>query len=108
MNATWKCRRPRTLSLMLLLAAVAWAPSHALADDAQDARQLVEKARLTLQAFTADKEMGPPLKRLLRRATGVLIYPQVLRAAFLVGASGGSGALVVHEAQTKQWAGPAF
>jgi len=109
MNVTRKCGRRGTPSLMLLLAAVVWAvPIHVFADEAQDARQLVEKARLTLQAFLADKEMGPPLKRLLHRATGVLIYPQVLRAAFLVGASGGSGALVVHEAQTKQWAGPAF
>jgi len=109
MNATRKCGRRGTPSLMLLLTAVVCAaPMLVLADDAQDARQLVEKSRLTLQAFVADKEMGPPLKRLLSRAAGVLIYPQVLRAAFLVGASGGSGALVVHEAQTKQWAGPAF
>jgi lipid-binding SYLF domain-containing protein len=98
------------VALALLLALAAWGGliRPALADDARDAQQLVDKARLTMQAFVADKEMGPPLKELLKKARGVLIYPQVLRGAFVVGVSGGSGVFVTHDAKTKKWGGPAF
>jgi lipid-binding SYLF domain-containing protein len=96
--------------LVLLLATVAWGGSirPAVAGEAENAQQLVDKARLTLEAFVADKEMGPPLKTLLAKAKGVLIYPQVLRGAFIVGVSGGSGVFVTHDAKTKKWGGPAF
>lgn len=80
----------------------------AAADDAQDARQLVEKARLTFEAFVADRELGPPLLSLLKKARAVLIYPQVLRGAFIFGVSGGSGVLLSHETHAGAWGGPAF
>jgi lipid-binding SYLF domain-containing protein len=80
----------------------------ASADDTQDARQLVEKAKLTFEAFLADKDMGPPLQDLLKRAKGVLIYPQVLRGAFIFGVSGGSGVMLAHDAAARAWGGPAF
>ncbi len=80
----------------------------AYADDAQDAQHLVDKARLTLEAFVADKDMGPPLHSLLARAKGVLIYPQVLKGAFIVGVSGGSGVMLAHDQKAGKWGGPAF
>jgi SH3 domain-containing YSC84-like protein 1 len=80
----------------------------AVADNVQDANQLVEKARFAFEAFIADAQMGPPLKSLLQNAKGVLIYPQVLRGAFIFGASGGSGVLLTHEAKASAWGGPAF
>jgi lipid-binding SYLF domain-containing protein len=73
-----------------------------------DAERLVEKSRLAFEAFVADKDMGPPLKSLLSRAKGVLIYPQVLKGAFIVGAAGGSGVMLAHEEKAPHWAGPAF
>jgi SH3 domain-containing YSC84-like protein 1 len=82
-------------------------PGRAWADDAQDARQLVEKARLTVEEFQTDGNMGT-LRDLAKKAKGMLIMPQMLRAAFLVGASGGSGVLVARDEQTGQWRGPAF
>lgn len=95
--------------LILLLAAGLCMPAApARADDQSDAQQLVDKARVTLEAFVGDKEMGPALKALLQRAKGVLIYPQVLRGAFIFGVSGGSGTLLAQDAQTKKWGGPAF
>ncbi len=78
----------------------------AAADDAQDAARLVEQARLAFDGFISDKNMGPALKSLLQRARGVLIYPQVLRGAFIIGASGGSGVLLSRDAH--RWRGPAF
>jgi lipid-binding SYLF domain-containing protein len=96
--------------LVLLLAVSVWSGPNrpAVAGEAENAQQLVDKARLTLNAFVADKEMGPPLKELLKKARGVLIYPQVLRGAFVFGVSGGSGTFVAYDAKAKKWGGPAF
>jgi lipid-binding SYLF domain-containing protein len=93
---------------VLLAVSAGLGPKAAMADDAQDARHLVDKARLTFESFMADKDLGPGVRSLVKRAKGVLIYPQVLKGAFLVGVSGGSGVLLAHDAKTRKWAGPAF
>jgi len=102
--------RPLGALLAALLAVCVWGGPvcTAAAGEAENAQQLVDKARLTLNAFVADKEMGPPLKELLKKARGVLIYPQVLRGAFIVGVSGGSGTFVAYDQKAKKWGGPAF
>jgi SH3 domain-containing YSC84-like protein 1 len=79
----------------------------AWADDALDARQLVEKAKLTVETFQTDPNMES-LRNLAKKAKGMLIMPEMLRAAFIVGASGGSGVLVARDAKSGQWRGPAF
>ena len=79
-----------------------------MADDAQDARHLVDKARLTFESFMADKDLGPSVRSLVKRAKGVLIYPQLLKGAFIVGVSGGSGVMLAHDAKARKWGGPAF
>jgi lipid-binding SYLF domain-containing protein len=78
------------------------------ADDLQDATQLVDMARFAFDGFVADSQMGPPLKSLLRQARAVLIYPAVLRLAFIFGGSGGSGVMLAWDAQANAWGGPAF
>jgi lipid-binding SYLF domain-containing protein len=40
------------------------------ADDATDAKQLVERAKLTIDSFAADKVMGKPVKDLIKTAKG--------------------------------------
>ena len=80
----------------------------AVADDALDAQQLVTQARMTFEAFNADEDMGPSMRSIVQRAKAVLIYPQVLRLAFVFGASGGSGVLLAHDPNTNSWSGPAF
>ena len=77
------------------------------ADDKQEAIQLVEKAQMTLQSFMADSSMGA-LRDLVRDARGVLVVPQLLKGAFVVGASGGSGVLLVRDGKADRWFGPAF
>jgi SH3 domain-containing YSC84-like protein 1 len=79
----------------------------ARADDAQDARQIVEKAKLTVEQFQADENMGA-LRDLAKKAKGMLIMPQMLRAAFIVGGSGGSGVLMARDEKAGKWNGPAF
>ena len=79
----------------------------ALADDASDARQLVQKATMTFDTFAASKDLGG-FHDLLKKAKGVLISPQVLEGAFVFGVSGGSGVFVVRDPKTGKWNGPAF
>jgi SH3 domain-containing YSC84-like protein 1 len=92
-----------TLVAGLLLSGIA----PARADDAQDASQLVEKAKLTVEQFQSDPNMGT-FRDLAKKAHGMLILPQMLRAAFILGASGGSGVMVARDAPGGQWKGPAF
>ena len=92
--------------LMIACAPVGMTPAYA--DDTLDAQQLVERARLAFDAFLADTEMSGNLRAILPQAKAVLIYPQVLRLAFFVGGSGGSGVLLAHDEHANTWAGPAF
>jgi SH3 domain-containing YSC84-like protein 1 len=79
----------------------------AFADNATDAKQLVQKSKLTFDTFVANKEMGA-FRDLLKRAKGVFISPQMLEGAFVFGVSGGSGVLVARDPGTGSWNGPAF
>ena len=79
----------------------------ARADDAMDARQLVERAKLSFEGMIVAPEMDG-LRDLIRRAKGVFIAPQVLRGAFIFGVSGGSGVFFARGEQPGQWTGPAF
>src|SRR5262249_10834766 len=65
------------------------------AKDAREAQQLVEKAKLTVDNFAVDQAAGGAVRDLIKKAKGVYIAPEVLRGAFIVGASGGSGVLLV-------------
>ena len=79
----------------------------AFADNASDAKQLVEKSKLTFDTFVAKKELGT-FRDLLKTAKGVFISPQMLEGAFIFGVSGGSGVLVARDPGTGNWNGPAF
>ena len=96
------------VTVVLAVALVA-APalSTSAADDRQEAEQLVEKAKFTLEDFMSDKNMEA-FHDFIRRAKGIYIAPQVLKGAFIVGASGGTGVLLAWDEKQRSWAGPAF
>ena len=79
----------------------------AVADDAADTKQLVEKSKMTFDRFVGMNEMGA-FRDLLKKAKGVFVSPQVLEGAFIFGLSGGSGVLVARDPGTGSWNGPAF
>jgi len=108
---TWTRVRRITISalaMLLFLIGSLIEVKPVLADEAQDAHQLVEKARLTLDGFQADPRLGPSLRALVGKAKGVMIFPQVLRGAFLFGGAGGRGVFLTRNRESKTWAGPAF
>lgn len=92
---------------LLAVMCVMWGASPARADDALEARQLVEKARYTLENFLADENMEV-LRDQMKKARGVLIVPQLLKGAFIIGASGGSGVFLARDERSGRWSDPAF
>lgn len=77
------------------------------AADADDAQAIVDKAQITFSEFLRDKNFSW-FHANLGRAKGLLIYPQVLKAGFFLGGSGGTGVLVVRDEKTGNWSQPAF
>ena len=80
-------------------------PAHA--DEAKEAKQLVDNARVTFENFLAAQELDA-FRDLLPRAQGVFIAPQVLKGAFMLGVSGGSGVFLSRDKGSSEWYGPAF
>ncbi len=72
-----------------------------------DEQQLVEKARHTVESFTKDPHLTW-FQDHIKAAKALLIIPQQLKAAFFIGADGGSGVLVVRDERTGEWSQPAF
>ena len=94
------------LGVLAIIFSLFPAPYKACADDdITQARQMVEKARMTLESFAKAPEMGV-LRDLLKSARGVFVSPQILRGAFVIGVSGGSGVFLARG--KGDWAGPAF
>ena len=93
--------------LLVMLTSLILTVDIAAADDAQEAQQLVEKSQLTIESFQKDSNMGA-VRDLLRTAKGVFIAPQVLKGAFILGASGGSGVFLARQEKTNKWSQPAF
>ena len=92
---------------LLFLVTILSGISASAADEKQEAMQLVEKARSAFEGFMADGKMEA-FHGLVRKSRGILIAPQVLKGALVVGASGGNGVLVVRDEKTGRWNGPAF
>ena len=67
----------------------------------------MRKATTTIQQFGSNADF-PTFSPALAKAHGVLIFPQVLKAGFVLGGSGGSGVLLVRDRKTGKWVGPAF
>ncbi len=99
----------RTAAMVAAIAIVA-APVPASADDATGARfapsELVLSANTSLQNFLRDPEMSW-LQQNIGQAKGVLIAPEVVKAGFIFGGSGGRALLLVKDREGK-WQGPAF
>ena len=97
-------RRSRIIILAALILFVLFTGPAAAADK-QDAEGLVYKARGTLDEFMRNKDFSW-LRWHLSQAKGVVIYPQVLKAGFIFGGSGGTGVLLVNN--KGEWSQPAF
>jgi hypothetical protein len=95
------------LAMVLLSASMVLAVPAAVAADAEDAQDTVERATVAFKGFLRDPNYKWMVDH-LKDAKGVLIYPQVLKAGFFLGGSGGTGVLLGREGKTDDWSYPAF
>lgn len=91
--------------LLPVIAATLIVGGCATTPSSDEPQRLVADARTTLTNFLRDPDQTW-IQQNLNRARGVLIAPQVVRAGFIFGGSGGRGVLVARDGRT--WAGPAF
>ena len=99
----------RVVAFATIIAAIliiAAAPG-AIAAGEEDAQGIVDKSRVTLSGFMRDKDYEW-LRNNIKNAKGVVIYPQVLKAGFILGGSGGTGVLLARDSKTGEWSNPAF
>jgi len=97
----------RVFAFATILAAIflVAATPGAMAADKEDAQGIVDKARVTLGELMRDDNYKW-MKEHLKDAKGVLIYPQVLKAGFILGGSGGTGVLLARDSKTGSGAIP--
>lgn len=99
-------RLPWLLTCLLALLLLVGPQQPAAAQDRADAEDLVDRARVTLNSMLRDPQYGE-LETYLRAASGVIIFPQLVRGGFIVGAEGGSGVLLARSTDNS-WGPPAF
>ena len=102
----WPTRRALVVTIALGPVWLAM-PRSGRASEALETQQLVDQARHSVDAFQADSKMGAFRDR-ITKARAVFIAPQLLKAAFIVGAAGGSGVVMVRDEASGRWNGPAF
>ncbi len=103
----------RALSLALVSAWLAFAPAitsawaPAWANEAADARDLVDKAKQTIEAFKADPDMGW-FRDNLPDAKAVMVIPVLIKGGFIFGGSGGHGVVLWRDNASGRWSYPSF
>ena len=90
------------LSALLVFVGVSTA---ALAQGEQ--QKLVDRADKTLSNFLRDPDMTW-LQQNIGRAKAIMVAPEVVKAGFIFGGSGGRAVTVARDEKTGKWAGPAF
>jgi len=73
----------------------------------QEAEAIINQATLTWQNFMHDPDLSG-FRAHLKRLQGVLIFPKLMKGAFVVGMEGGNGILFVRDKKTGSWSEPAF
>ena len=79
----------------------------AAARNLDEAQGIVLKSQAVFNSFMHDPNMVW-FHDNVNQAYGILIIPQMLRGGFIIGGSGGSGALLVRDRRTGDWSYPAF
>src|SRR6202165_3125621 len=98
-----RCLRSALRGLLALLLATSAAAGLAQSEQ----QKLVNAADAVFQKLMRAPAMTW-LQQIIGRAKGVLIAPEVVKAGFIFGGSGGRAVLVVRDAKSGKWGGPAF
>jgi len=75
-------------------------------DPAADSQSIVNASEEVVRRFTSSTQ-ADAISGLLSRAKGVIVYPNIVKAAFFVGGEGGTGVLLGRR-DDGSWSNPAF
>jgi len=96
------------LSLLLCFTFLAKTP-RLYATEYNEAQELVDKGTVVFKSFVNDPDPNLDwFRKIVVKAKAVLIIPQMLKAGFLVGGSGGTGVLVSQDKESGEWSYPVF
>ena len=73
----------------------------------QEAMAVINHAISTWQNFMTDPDMSS-FRTHVKGGQGVLIFPRLMKGAFVLGAEGGNGVLLVRNDRTGSWSEPVF
>jgi lipid-binding SYLF domain-containing protein len=100
--------RLRLMAMCLFGTMVVVSATPTPAADIMEQQQLVDKAKMTLEAFASDPSVGGAIREMKGGAKGLFIMPQFVRGALVFGGAGGSGVLIVRDEKSKKWSEPVF
>ena len=100
-------QRLRLFSMFCCSLALLFSASRAAADYYGEPAELVERSASVYKGFMADPNMEW-FQRNVNQARGIFIVPQMLRGGFIIGGSGGRGALLAQDRSNGKWSSPAF
>jgi lipid-binding SYLF domain-containing protein len=95
----------RSIAVASLVVTAGFVATPALAQS--DQQKLVGQAETTLSNFMRDPDMKW-LQNNFGRAKAVLIAPEIVKAGFIFGGSGGRAVLFARDAKSGEWRGPVF
>ena len=92
--------------LMIVAAFALAAPQVAWAQANEQAA--VDRATAVVEQLRAGPGAPTNKGELQRKARGIMIFPELVKAGFILGAQGGSGVLLSRDPATNTWSYPAF
>ena len=91
-----------TIVSLLLTSAYSFAE-----EDFSKPDELVLKSEAVFRSFMADPQMEV-FRDQVNKSVGIFIVPRMIRGGFIIGGSGGSGALLAKNRENGKWSYPAF
>ena len=77
------------------------------AEDMKTAKEIVSEAVFTAEKMRNHPEFSSYVKGYMKKAKGVVVFPQILKGGFFLGGEGGSGVLLAR-AEDGRWSYPTF
>lgn len=93
--------------MAVLVLGLIMTPVPGWADDASDAKKLIDQAENTLKNFMNDPDMKW-FGSHLQEAKGVYIVPKLTKGAFIFGVEGGNGVMLARDEKGSGWSEPVF